>query len=735
MYCLHVSGGQRCVFDSRTKHGRMTIHSNGDTKVPIVTSHNNQIRLPIGGQLRLECPVQSTSLDGSLSGFAESPGVVQHDDASSVMYHWRVRNRLDYTLDSDPRYRFSADRRVLEVTVPLEISDSGTYTCTGVTGFGKREVTFEVHIRDSDDNLLCAKPVNQRANVKAPCFLNPNMKEKAAITIEKPIGSSIKLNCEADGTEPMRYRWFMGNTVADWITTGQGARGPVLAIDRVGREHTGHYTCQVSNPGGSLNYTYRLVATELPSATPKIIGHTQNHTFVTDTSASLVAQIRCACHEPVIQWLKRVEPDEQYSGATKIPLPNAREQEQNELFVVLGSWAGSPAIVDKTVSHVADGETSNVEGEVDASSIYLAKHNSKLPVDQIFITRIHFQRPLEKEKHSGKYVVMTMSLTDVKSMEYAVMYVTIHEDLTFLKGRRLLVYFLVPFCLLFAVVGMIAYIFACRRRGPAGNSLSSGNERCIILRTTNSSPQTYQVMSNGKKSSTLQTSSRHSSNSQITGKQPYTLLGVQSQMLYTEIRPNAASNGFEQSSQLTEMTGRSAYYPVNVTQMQTSSAPTNGAYLCTPYGQNTSCNGTLVTGNSAYPNTSNSTQRNLPYAPSLPVTTILTANGDHTAYFPIPNGMGVQNSVGCEAQTMLIPQYQPAQQFLTTVPGQIVNMHLTQSNGAELSFDQYSAVSQGQLSSSTLTNHYTAPFGEYARGCGPDGAESMARSQPDFPRA
>ncbi|KAF6779433.1 Immunoglobulin domain protein [Paragonimus kellicotti] len=618
---------------------QQALMANGDTKVPVVTSHNNQIRLPIGGQLRLECPVQSTSLDGSLSGFAESPGVMQHDDVSSVMYHWRVRNRLDYTLDSDPRYRFSADRRVLEVTVPLEISDSGTYTCTGVTGFGKREVTFEVRIRDSDANLLCAKPVNQRINVK-----------------DKIVSQRVTLTLV--GFHEVK----------------------ILPIKR--------------NPFRQRN----------------IFRATQ-------------------------QWLKRVEPDEQYSGATKIPLPNAREQEQNELFVVLGSWAGSPAIVDKTVSHVADAETSNVEGEVDISSNYLAKHNSKLPVDQIFITRIHFQKPLEKEKHSGKYVVMTMSLTDVKSMEYAVMYVTIHEDLTFLKGRRLLVYFLVPFCLLFAIIGMIAYIFACRRREATGNSLSSGNERCIILRTTNSSPQTYQVMSNGKKSSTLQTSSRHSSNSQITGKQPYTLLGVQSPMLYTEIRPNAASNGFEQSSQLTEMTGRSAYYPVAATQMQTSSAPTSAAYLCTQYSQNTSCNGTLVTGNGVYPNTSKSTQRNLPYAPSIPVTTMLTTNGEHTAYFPIPNGMGVQNSVGCEAQTMLIPQYQPAQQFLTNVPGQLVSMHLTQSNGADLSFDQYSAVSQGQLSSSTLTNHYTAPFGEYSRGCGPDGAESMARPQPDFSRA
>ncbi|GAA51589.1 hypothetical protein CLF_106414 [Clonorchis sinensis] len=140
--------------------------SGAETHVPIVANHNNQIRLNIGDHLRLECPVHSTS-SGSLTDFDESgTNTIQHDEASGVLYHWRVRDRLDYTLDSDPRYRFSQNRRVLEVTVPLEVSDSGTYTCTGVTGFGKREVTFEVHVRDPDSNLLCAPTPRTHQNVK-----------------------------------------------------------------------------------------------------------------------------------------------------------------------------------------------------------------------------------------------------------------------------------------------------------------------------------------------------------------------------------------------------------------------------------------------------------------------------------------------------------------------------------------------------------------------------------------
>lgn len=132
--------------------------------------------------------------------------------------------------------------------------------------------------------------------------------------------------------------------------------------------------------------------------------------------------------------MKRVEPgeEEKYekAGATKIPLPNARESEVNEMFVILGSWVGSPAVIDKTVVHPAEDSSSdsnlarNSEQTGKPAMYYGAKSTGK---EQIFITRMHLQKPLEKDKHGGKYVVMTMSLSDVKSMEYAVMYVDISQ--------------------------------------------------------------------------------------------------------------------------------------------------------------------------------------------------------------------------------------------------------------------------------------------------------------------
>ncbi|THD29052.1 Fibroblast growth factor receptor 1 [Fasciola hepatica] len=716
--------------------------TNAETNVPVVANHNKQIRLDIGGHLRLECPVHSTPSGRLISAGEPLVPESNADYGSPVLYHWQVRDRLDYSLDSDPRYRFNDNRRVLEVIVPLELSDSGTYTCMGVTGFGKREVTFDVHVRDPSANLLCAEQSQLHQNVKAPCFIDSKLKHSPVITIEQPVGSTVRLSCESEGTEPIKYRWFMGNTVADWITTSQGARGPILTIDHVGREHTGHYTCQVSNLGGSLNYTYRLVVTELPSATPKIVSDARNQTFQSDSNAALTARIKCACDEPVIQWLKRVEPGEEdkyeKAGATKISLPNARQSEINEMFVVLGSWTGSPAVIDKTVvkrTEEVGSDTTLVQGSEQASKPTLYYGPKPSGTAQIFITRMHLQKPLEKDKHGGKYVVMTMSLSDIKSMEYAVMYVDILQDPNFLKGRRILIYFLIPFCLLFAVLGLIAYIFICRRRTSSGNSLSSSNERCI-LRTTEISPQAYQISMNGKKPSSLNASSRHSSHSQNTGKQAYSLLGVQSPLFHSEIRPNATTNGFDQQVTAPNPPANMGYYAVGISPFQANSVTSINSNMQLMANGNPiqTTNSTVLSSNGSYVTAAHPSQRNVVYGQQVPVTNMCPAGCDYTqgsaqkTTFFQPGSAAPSSK--CEGSIAGIPY--PMAQFPNNAATPMMNVAMNQINSNDVSFDQYSAVSQSPLSSSTLTNHYTAPFGEYVRGCLPDGMEQAGTNHSGF---
>ncbi|CAH8516332.1 unnamed protein product [Schistosoma turkestanicum] len=737
-----------------------------DTKVPMVVNHNNQIRLQVGDLLRLECPIHITSTGGlvSLSNDRDiNSNTHQSEYNTGVIYNWKVQDLHDYSLDTNDHYRFSQQRRILEVTEPLQISDSGNYTCSGITGFGKREVTFEVHVRDPNVNLLCAVPNVENTKAKAPCFIDTALKTNPSISLERLIGSSVTFNCEAEGTEPIKYRWFMGNAVADWITTGQGVRGPVLTIDRVGREHTGQYTCQVANAVGSLNYTYKLLVSEPPSATPKILGPEQNYTFKNDETAVVMARIKCACDEPVIQWLKRVEPGEELmyeqSGATKIPLPSARITEQNEFYVILGSWVNSPAIVEKTTAYTDRSSTfhdiklssssinankdfnhlqiiddvdddSNNNNNNEKPSIYFQpktnynnKHNQQhftnQKKEQLFMTKLRFQKPINKERHEGKYIVMTMSLSDVKSLEYIVIYVNIDQDSAFAKGRRVLIYFLVPFGLLLAVLGLIAYMFVFRRKRAPSHLISSSNERCI-LRTAELSPEAYHVIPNGKKSSSLNTSSRLSSNSQNTGKPNYSYMGIQSSYNSSDNHHNQTSKGQELLNHYPNIQVNPSHFnqPANFSQnTPISSDPRLLLNISDDSSRVNSKASSGMNGNCmpashpshcilpCPPNTHNMTPSN-----HSDIQQAINNFNQFPAYFMSSNeqNLNPQSFNGKPPQ----PTYQPAP-FPGPMPNFMLNVPPAPSNVSEVSFDQYSAVSQSPVSSSTLTNHYTAPFGDF----------------------
>ncbi|VDP39091.1 unnamed protein product [Echinostoma caproni] len=306
-----------------------------------------------------------------------------------------------------------------------------------------------------------------------------------------------------------------------------------------------------------------------------------------------------------------------------------------------------------------------------------------------------------------------------------------------MKGRRILIYFLVPFCLLFAVLGLMAYIFICRRRSSSSNSLSSSNERCI-LRTTEISPQAYQISMNGKKPSSLNVSSRHSSHSQNTGKQAYSLLGVQSPLFHSEIRPNANTNGFDQHLSPQNPPSNTAYYAVGVSPFQANSVASmnSNMQLVTNGNPIQTTNSTVLSSSVGYMTAAHPSQRTMAYGQQLPGTNMYTTGCDFTPGSSQPSFYrpgSTAPSSKCDASMAGIPYSMTQFPNNTTTP--LMNMPMNQINSNDVSFDQYSAVSQSPLSSSTLTNHYTAPFGEYSRGFIPDGMEQTNTNQSGFPQS
>ncbi len=82
-------------------------------------------------------------------------------------------------------------------------------------------------------------------------------------------GSTVQLGISAGGQAPLSYQWsFDGHAIP-------GATGSVLTLPQVQVTQNGYYTLMITNPLGSISYTYYLDATYRP-AIPGLVDETFN---------------------------------------------------------------------------------------------------------------------------------------------------------------------------------------------------------------------------------------------------------------------------------------------------------------------------------------------------------------------------------------------------------------------------------------------------------------------------
>uniref|UniRef100_G3PVP5 Fibroblast growth factor receptor like 1a n=2 Tax=Gasterosteus aculeatus TaxID=69293 RepID=G3PVP5_GASAC len=76
-------------------------------------------------------------------------------------------------------------------------------------------------------------------------------------------------------------------------------------------EHSGKYTCHVSNRAGEINATYKVEVIQRTNSKPVLTGtHPVNTTVDYGGTTSFQCKVRSDV-KPVIQWLKRVEPGDE----------------------------------------------------------------------------------------------------------------------------------------------------------------------------------------------------------------------------------------------------------------------------------------------------------------------------------------------------------------------------------------------------------------------------------------
>ncbi|XP_061643756.1 fibroblast growth factor receptor-like 1a isoform X2 [Phyllopteryx taeniolatus] len=256
----------------------------GPPRVSERVSHRQSVRL--GRTAKLPCPVEG-------------------DPPPLVMWTKGGRNiHSGWT-------RFRALRHALRIK-EVEADDGGAYVCKATNGFGSVSVNYTlIIIDDSGAGTGDSEPIPElTGKLVRPRFTQPAKMRKRVIA--RPVGSSVRLKCAAGGNPRPDIAWLK-----DGRPLGRGDDGGpeedgkrkkwTLSVKNLTPEHSGKYTCHVSNRAGHINATYKVEVIQRTNSKPILTGtHPVNTTVDYGGGTSFQCKVRSDV-KPVIQWLKRVE--------------------------------------------------------------------------------------------------------------------------------------------------------------------------------------------------------------------------------------------------------------------------------------------------------------------------------------------------------------------------------------------------------------------------------------------
>ncbi|KAF7667002.1 hypothetical protein LDENG_00080970 [Lucifuga dentata] len=294
----------------------------GPPRVSERVTHRQSVHL--GRTMKLPCPVDSNP----------PPLIMWTKDGHNIHSGWTRFRVLQHAL------------RIKEV----ETDDAGTYICKATNGFGSVNINYTlIVIDDSSSRRDGAETGNGDSDhtpelagkLVRPRFTQPAKMRKRVIA--RPVGSSVRLKCTASGNPRPDIIWLKDNRPLVGEEGGAGGGGEraggggggqgrkkkwTLSLKNLMPEHSGKYTCYVSNRAGEINATYKLEVIQRTNSKPILTGtHPVNTTVDYGGTTSFQCKVRSDV-KPVIQWLKRVEPGDENKFNSTIEVGDQR-------FVVL----------------------------------------------------------------------------------------------------------------------------------------------------------------------------------------------------------------------------------------------------------------------------------------------------------------------------------------------------------------------------------------------------------------
>ncbi|XP_022615958.1 fibroblast growth factor receptor-like 1 [Seriola dumerili] len=293
----------------------MSTAARGPPRVSERVAHRQSIRL--GRTMKLPCPVEGDP----------PPLIMWTKDGRNIHSGWTRFRVLQHAL------------RIKDV----ETEDAGTYICKATNGFGSVNINYTLIVIDDSSSRGGAGTANgdsEHAPELAGKLVRPRFTQPAKMrkrVIARPVGSSVRLKCTASGNPRPDIVWLKDSRPLVDEDGGAGAGGGggdgkkkkwTLSLKNLTPEHSGKYTCHVSNRAGEINATYKVEVIQRTNSKPILTGtHPVNTTVDYGGTTSFQCKVRSDV-KPVIQWLKRVEPGDENKFNSTIEVGDHR-------FVVL----------------------------------------------------------------------------------------------------------------------------------------------------------------------------------------------------------------------------------------------------------------------------------------------------------------------------------------------------------------------------------------------------------------
>ncbi|KAH9524926.1 Fibroblast growth factor receptor-like 1 [Bulinus truncatus] len=214
----------------------------------------------------------------------------------------------------------------------IEKSDAGLYTCIATNGFGSVNVNYTFIVIDDDKQVFYEgdkeyqitpdEDLNKDGSV--PYFEDLDMMRKS-MNYEKPVRSTIKLTCKADGNPKPEFFWLKNAQPLP-----HAPKRSHLKLTELTQADSGTYTCVARNRLGQVNFTYSVQIIDEVNEKPKLIApYPLNQTVSAGSYVSFQCFIDSGV-KPEVKWLKRIDNPED------VPRDNLIEY-NNEKFMVLKS--------------------------------------------------------------------------------------------------------------------------------------------------------------------------------------------------------------------------------------------------------------------------------------------------------------------------------------------------------------------------------------------------------------